>query len=130
GVVGGCGRGAGLMYVMDADKVEERRDMVRGYMVNYGRQTGDLLDGTRRTLGRQAQAVRATTRMPFRHQPGFGERLLTQATQLGMTTGVILVGCVGLGAGSSALLEPQGDPQRRARLADKRAAYCPPPSPH
>jgi len=128
-LLGSFGLGAGLMYLMDADKGEERRDMVRGYMVNYGRQTGDLLDDTRRTLGRQAQAVRATTRMPFRHQPGFGERLLTQATQLGMTTGVILVGCVGLGAGLIALLEPQGGPQRRAWLREKARAYWHPTEP-
>ncbi len=128
-LLGGLGLGAGLMYLMDADKGEERRDMVRGYMVDYGRQTGARLDDTRRTLGRQAQAGLATTCMPFRRQPGFGERLLTQATQLGMTTGVVLAGCAGLGAGLIALLEPQGGPQRRAWLREKARAYWRPTEP-
>jgi len=122
-LLGGLGLGAGLMYLMDSEKGDERRGMVRGYMADYGRQTGDLLDGTRRTLGRQAQAVLDTTRMPFRRQPGFGERLLTQAAQLGTTTWVALVGGVGLGAGLIALLEPQGGPQRRAWLLEKVRAY-------
>jgi len=122
-LLGGIGLGAGLMYLMDAEQGEERRDMLRGYMVDYGRQTGDLLDDTRQTLGRQAQVFLATTHMPFRRQPGVGERLLTQAIQVGTTTGVFLVGCVGLGAGLIALLEPQGGPQRRAWLREKVRAY-------
>src|SRR5262245_43502586 len=69
-LLGGLGLGAGLMYLMDPEKGEGRRNLVRGHVVDYGRQTGDLLDDTRRTLGRQAQAVLATTRMTFRHQPG------------------------------------------------------------
>ncbi len=125
-LLGGLGLGAGLMYLMDAEAGEERRDMVRGYVVDSGRQTGDLLDDTRRTLGRQAHAVLAMTRMPFRRQLGLGERLRTQAAQLGMTTGVVLVGCVGLGAGLIALLEPQGGPQRRAWLREKARAYWQP----
>jgi len=120
---GGLGLGAGLMYVLDPEKGAGRRDVVRGHVAASGRQTADLLDDTTRTLGRQAPAVRATTRVPFRRQPGLGERLLTQAEQLGMTTGIVLVGCVGLGAGLVWLLEPQGGPQRRARLREKVRAY-------
>ena len=56
----GClGLGAGLMYLLDPKQGEERRDLVRGYVVDYGRQTGDFLDDTGRNLGRQAQAVRS-----------------------------------------------------------------------
>jgi hypothetical protein len=98
-LLGGLGLGAGLMYLLDSQQGEDRRDRVREYAVDYGRQTGDYLDDTRRNLGRQAQAVLATTRRPFRRQPGFGERLLAQAEQLGTTTGMVLVGCVGLGVG-------------------------------
>jgi hypothetical protein len=97
--------------------------VVRGHLVDYGRQTGALLDDTTRTLGRQGQAFLASTRTPFRRQLGLGERLLTQAEQLGMTTGVVLVSCVGLGVGLSYLLAPQSGPQRRAWLREKARAY-------
>jgi hypothetical protein len=122
-LLGGLGLGMGLMYLMDPEKGEGRRDVVRGHVVDYGRQTGDLLDDTRRTLGRQAQAVLARTRMPFRHQPGLGERLRTQAEEMGIPLGLSLLGGVGLGAGLVYLLEPQGGPQRRARLREKARAY-------
>ena len=58
--LGGLGLGAGLMYLLDAEKGAGRRDLVRGYVADSGRQAGALLDDTRRTLGRQAQAVLAT----------------------------------------------------------------------
>jgi hypothetical protein len=122
-LLGGLGLGMGLMYLMDPEKGEGRRDVVRGHVVDYGRQTGDRLDDTRRTLGRQAQAVLARTRMPFRHQPGLGERLRTQAEEMGIPLGLCLLGGVGLGAGLVYLLEPQGGPQRRARLREKARAY-------
>src|SRR5437016_4197924 len=91
-LLGGLGLGAGLMYLLDSEKGDGRRERVRGYVVDSGRQTGALLDDTRRTLGQQAQAVLATTRRPFKRQPGLGERLRTQAAQRGMTTGIALVG--------------------------------------
>jgi hypothetical protein len=122
-LLGGLGLGAGLMYLLDPKQGEERRDMVRGYVVDYGRQTGDFLDDTGRTLGRQAQAVLATTRRPFRRQPGLGERLLAQAEQLGTTTGMVLVGCVGLGVGLGYLLACQSSPQLRGRLREKARTY-------
>ena len=122
-LLGGVGLGAGLMYLLDPQQGEARRDLVRGYAVDYGRQTGDFLDDTGRTLGRQAQAVFATTRRPFRRQPGLGERLLTHAEQLGTTTGMVLVGCVGLGIGLGYLLACQGSPQQRAWLREKVRTY-------
>jgi len=122
-LLGGLGLGAGLMYLLDAEKGAGRRDLVRGYVANSGRQAGALLDDTRRTLGRQAQAVLATRRRPFRRQPGLGERLLTQAEALGLPVGLGLVGCVGLGVGLGYLLEPQGGPQRRAWLREKARTY-------
>jgi len=129
-LLGGLGLGAGLMYLLDPQQGEDRRDRVREYAVDYGRQTGDYLDDTRRNLGRQAQAVLATTRRPFRRQPGFGERLLAQAEQLGTTTGMVLVGCVGLGVGLGYLWARQGSPQQRTRLREKARIYWHPTRTH
>jgi len=122
-LLGGLGLGAGLMYLLDPEKGVGRRDRVRGYVEEYGRQTETLLDGTRRTLGRQARAVLPTRSMPLRRQPEFGERLLTQAEALGLPVGLSLVSCVGLGVGLGYLLEPQGGPQRRAWLREKALTY-------
>jgi hypothetical protein len=120
---GGLGLGAGLMYLLDPEKGTERRDVVRGHAVDYGRQTGDFLDDTRRTLGRQVQATVARAHMPFRRQPSLGERLRTQAGERGLSLGLCLLGSVGLGVGLGYLLEPHGGPQRRARLYEKARAY-------
>ena len=122
-LLGGLGLGAGLMYVLDPEKGAGRRDFVRGSVEDYGRQTGALLDETRRTLRRQAQAALAARHMPFRHQPGLEKRLLTQAEEMGLPLGLCLLGCVGLGVGLGYLLEPQGGPQRRAWLREKGRAY-------
>jgi hypothetical protein len=113
------------MYLLDPEKGAERRDVVRGLVEDYGRQTGDFFDDTRRTVGRQARAALASarTRVPFRRQPGLGERLRTQAEERGLSLGLCLVGTVGLGVGLGYFLEPQGGPQRRARLYEKARAY-------
>ena len=118
-LLGGLGLGAGLMYLLDPEKGVGRRDRVREYMEDYGRQTGALLDDTRRTLGRQAQAVFATRSMPFRRQRGFGERLRTQTEALGLPVGLGLIGCVALGVGLGYVLEPQ----RRAQLYQQARTY-------
>jgi hypothetical protein len=109
-LLGGLGLGAGLMYLMDPEKGAERRDVVRGQMSEYGRQTGHFFDDTRRTLGQQAQTVLATTRVPFRRQPGLGERLLTQVEPRGLPLGLCLLGGVGLGAGLVACWNPREAP--------------------
>jgi len=122
-LLGGLGLGAGLMYLLDPETGERRRDVVRGQLAAYGRQTEDLLDDTSRTLSRQAQAFLAKAPVPFRPQPELGERLLTQTEHLGMSLGLFLLGCVGLGAGLVYMLEPHEGPQRRALLRDKARAY-------
>jgi hypothetical protein len=122
-LLGGLGMGAGLMYLLDPENGEGRRDMVRGQLAAYGRQTESLLDDTTRTLGRQTQAVLARTRVPFRHQPGREERRQPQTPSRGQPVGLFLLACVGLGAGLVYLLEPQDGPRRRALLREKARAY-------
>jgi hypothetical protein len=121
--VGGLGLGAGLMYLLDPEKGERRRDLIRAQFTTYGRQTDDFLDATTRTFGRQAHGLLAKARVPLWHQQGLGDRLLAQAEQVGMTKGLLLLGCVGLGAGMVYLLEPSGGPRRRALVRDKMRAY-------
>lgn len=122
-LLGGLSLGVGLMYLLDPEKGAERRDVVRGFVGDYGAQTGAFFDDSRRTLGRQVQATVARTRMPFRRQPSLGERLRTQAEERGLSLGLCLLGGVGLGVGLSYLLEPHGGPQRRARLGEKARVY-------
>ena len=121
-LLGGLGLGVGLMYLLDPEKGAERRDVVRGFMEDYGRQTGDFFDDTKQTLGRQAQATLARTRAPFRRQPGLGERLRTQAEERGLSLGLWLLGSVGLGVGLGYLLEPQGGPSGAPSCVRKRGA--------
>ena len=128
-LLGGLGLGAGLMYLMDSAKGAGRRERIRGYVGDFGRQTSALVDDTRRTLGRQAQAVLAPPRRPFRRQPGLGERLHTQATPRGMPTGVALVGGVGLGAASSLCSNPRGAPSGGPGCASKRVPTGAPRTP-
>jgi len=122
-LLGGLGLGAGLMYLLDPTQGEERRNLIHGSLDDYGHQTGNFLGDTGRTLGRQAQAAFATTRRPFRRQPGLGERLLAQAEQRGTSTGLVLMGCVGLGVGLGYLWACQGSPQQHARLREKARTY-------
>jgi hypothetical protein len=121
-LIGGLGLGAGLMYLWDPEQGEWRRDRVRAQWAAYGHQTEDLLDSATRALGQPARDLLAKTRVP-RLQWGLGERRMTQAEQRGMTTGLFLLGCMGLGAALTALLEPSGGPSRRALVCDTVRAY-------
>jgi len=122
-LMGGLALGAGLMYMLDPEKGGQRRDLARVQLATYGRQTEDFLDDTSRTLGQQAHALLARARMPIRHQPSRGEKLLTQAEQFGMTTGLLMLGCVGLGVGLTYMLEPGAGPKRRTQMRDIARTY-------
>jgi len=111
------------MYLLDPEGGERRRHAVRAQLATYGRQTENFLDDTTRTLGQQVHTLLAKTPMPRRHQPGLGERLLAPVEQIGMTTGLLMLGCVGLGVGITYLLEPGAGPKRRALVADKARTY-------
>jgi len=106
-LLSGLGVGAGVTYLLDPDKGAGRRDRVRESVAAYGRQTGVLLDETGQSLGRHAQAVLATHRLPCRHQPALEERRRPQGEAGGLSLGVL--GWVGVGVGLGSLLEPQGD---------------------
>jgi len=122
-LMGGLGLGAGLMYVWDPEKGPWRHDQLRTRLAAYQHETADLLDAGRRTLGRQTEALLDKSWRTRRPQPSLGERILTQAEQLGLSIGLCLLGCVGLGVGLASLLEPRSGPLRRARLREMAQRY-------
>jgi hypothetical protein len=57
GVLGGAGLGAGLMYVLDPDKGERRRALVRHKANRVLRKGGKAARKTSRDLGKQARVL-------------------------------------------------------------------------
>ena len=53
-LLGGVGLGLGLMSLLDPQQGATRWDRVRGYGGDYGRQTGNFLEDTGRSLGRHS----------------------------------------------------------------------------
>ena len=134
-LLGGLGLGAGLMYLLDPQQGEERRDRVREYAVDYGRQTGDYC-GRHRAEPGSAGAGGPCHDPPAIPAPAraLGNGCSHKPSSWGTTTGMVLVGCVGLGVGLGYLWARQGSPQQRARLREKARTYwrptetrsCPP----
>ena len=56
-LVGGLGLGAGLMYMLDPERGERRRALVRKQAETYRHWTDDLLDHSRRSLGQQTRSL-------------------------------------------------------------------------
>ena len=118
--IGGLGLSAGLIYMLDPERGERRRAMARAQLERYRRQTDDLWDHTRRSLGRQASDLFARGPLARRYRrPGPGERLLARTEQLGL----LVLGCTGLGAGMMYVLDPRLGRRRRALVRDKAQAY-------
>jgi hypothetical protein len=111
------------MALLDPERGEQRRTQARAQLEAYRRQSNDLLDQTTRTVARQARDLLARTRMPYTHQPGPGEVLLLRVRQIGITKGLLMLGCAGLGAGVMYLLEPSVGKRRRALVRDKAMSY-------
>jgi osmotically-inducible protein OsmY len=123
-LIGGLGLGAGLIYMLDSERGERRRAMVRAQLERYRRQTDDLWGHTTRSLGRQAHALLARGPLARRYRrPGPRELLLARAEQLGILKGMLMLGCTGLGAGMMYMLDPRLGRRRRALVRDKAQAY-------
>ena len=89
-LIGGLGLGAGLIYMLDSERGERRRAMVRAQLERYRRQTDDLWGHTTRSLGRQAHALLARGPLARRYRrPGPRELLLARAEQLSTWTKVL-----------------------------------------
>lgn len=85
-------------------------------------QTRHTLDGQARTLGRQARALLAQARPLARYERGRGEMGRGRAEQMQGTTGLLVLGSVGLGVGLMYLLDPSVGARRRALVRDKARA--------
>jgi osmotically-inducible protein OsmY len=123
-LIGGLGLGAGLIYMLDPERGERRRAMARAQLERYRRQTDDLWDHTTRSLSRQAREFLARAPLARRYRrPGPGELLLARVEQLGLLKGMLILGCMGLGASMMYALDPGLGRRRRALVRDKAQAY-------
>jgi hypothetical protein len=123
-LIGGVCLGAGLIYILDPERGEQRRAMARTQLERYRRQTDDLWDHTTRSLSRQAREFLARGALARGYRrPGPGELLLARVEQLGLLKGILILGCMGLGAGMMYVLEPRLGRRRRALVRDKAQAY-------
>jgi BON domain len=138
------GLGAGLMYLLDPDKGSHRRRLMRTQANTYRHWTNGLLDNTSRTLGqqmrglsrqartlnRQVQALGehrrdllGPVRLPFRHEQSAGDLWLERTQHRANSKGLLLLGCLGLGAGLIYLFDPRLGRRRRALISDKIGSY-------
>ena len=129
-LLGGFGLGTGLMYLLDPERGERRRTLAREQVEAYGRQANTLLDQTRhalgeqtRTLGQQARNLLTQSYMPLRGGYRRGAMWPERSEPMESTTGLLMLGCVGLGVGLMYMLDPNGGARRRALVRDKTRRY-------
>jgi uncharacterized protein HemX len=136
-LIGGLGLGAGLMYALDPERGQQRRAQARTQLQTYRHRTNDLLDQTTHAIGRQTHGMQqaahtigqqtrellARARPALISQRGVGEMRWPTMGQTGMERGLLILGCLGLGAGLMYLLDPNNGTRRRALVRDKAQAY-------
>ena len=123
-LIGGVGLGAGLIYMLNPERGEQRRAMARTQLERYRRQTDDRWYHITRSLGRQAREFLAIAPLARRYRrPRPAELLLARVEQLGLLQGILTLGCMGLGAGMMYVLDPELGRRRHALVRDKAQAY-------
>jgi hypothetical protein len=138
-LMSGLGLGAGLMYMLDPEMGSRRRALARAQAETYRRWPDDLVDHTRRTLGRQtdtlsrqAHTLGQQTRgflgrlgIPFKEERSSSEMWLQRAQQMAGKQDLLRLGCVGLGLGLMYILDPTSGQERRAQLSTLVRSYLP-----
>jgi len=138
-LVSSLGLGAGLMYMLDPEMGGRRRTLARAQAEMYRRWPDDLVDHTRRTLGRQTDTLSRQARtlgqqtrgflgwlgIPFKEERSLGERWLERAENMAGKNDLLMLGCVGLGLGLMYILDPTSGQERRALLSDLVRSYLP-----
>ncbi len=138
-LVSGLGLGAGLMYMLDPEMGSRRRALAREQAEMYRRWPDDLVDHTRRTLGRQTDTLSRQARtlgqqtrgflgrlgIPFKEERSPSEIWLERAQHMAGKQDLLKLGCVGLGLGLMYILDPTSGQERRALLGDMVRSYLP-----
>jgi hypothetical protein len=122
-LIGGLGLGAGLMYILDSEQGERRRAQLREQAAAYRRRSDQLLGQTQRTLRRQARGLLAQAHTPLSRQRWAGKIQPLYSARQRSTPGLLMLGCVGLGAGLMYILDPTAGRRRRALIRDKANSY-------
>jgi len=136
-LIGGLGLGAGLMYALDPERGQQRRAQARAQLQTYRHRTDDLLDQAAHAIGRQTHGLHqaahtigqqtrgllARARPALSSQREVGETRWPTMGQIGMERGLLILGCLGLGAGLMYLLDPSNGTRRRASVRHKAQAY-------
>jgi len=138
-LVSGLGLGAGLMYMLDPEMGRRRRTLARVQAEMYRRWPDDLVDHTRRTLGRQTDTLSRQARtlgqqtrgllgrlgIPFKEERSPSEIWLERAQHMAGKQDLLRLGCVGLGLGLMYILDPKAGQERRAQLSNLVRSYLP-----
>ncbi len=135
-LLSGFGLGAGLLYMLDPERGERRRAKARAQMQAYRRWTDDLLPTgpslsrtahslgqATRNLGYQARSLLPKARLPLVDERSWRPSQMRRAGQMGSRSGLLMLGCVGLGLGLMYMLDPSAGSRRRALVRDKARSY-------
>jgi uncharacterized protein HemX len=122
-VLGGLGLGAGLIYMSASDREEQYRRLAPAQWQTYRRRTNDLIGQTSRSLARQTRGLLGKARPPLKYGWRQRQMLPTQAGMTGGTQSLLILGCVGIGAGLMYMLDPKAGQRRRALVYDKAQSY-------
>jgi uncharacterized membrane protein len=68
-MLSGIGLGAILMYILDPDRGNRRRAILRDKLVRAAHKTGDAMDASARDLSHRARGMVAEARSRIRHEP-------------------------------------------------------------